>query len=151
MAEMLPYVGHRNWIAVVDSAYPLQIGGGVEMVCAEEDIITVLEHVSSTILTQEHISAIALVDNELDYLEENDCPGISSYRQQLDDILRETTRLSQPHEQIIAAIDEAATRFRVLVIKAKHLLPYTSVFFRLECGYWDEARESRLRSHLHAG
>ncbi|MCA9265721.1 MAG: hypothetical protein KDA60_17790, partial [Planctomycetales bacterium] len=28
----LPLLGHRNWVAVVDSAYPLQTAPGVKMV-----------------------------------------------------------------------------------------------------------------------
>ena len=32
LAEAMPLLGHRNWILVVDSAYPLQISPGIETV-----------------------------------------------------------------------------------------------------------------------
>jgi hypothetical protein len=30
LAQILPLMGHRNWIMIVDSAYPLQSSAGVE-------------------------------------------------------------------------------------------------------------------------
>jgi len=36
--------------------------------------------------------------------------------------------------------------FNVLIIKTNLTLPYTSVFFQLECGYWNAAAEENLRT-----
>ena len=32
LTQELPLLGHRNWIAVVDSAYPLQTSAGIETI-----------------------------------------------------------------------------------------------------------------------
>ena len=44
-----------------------------------------------------------------------------------------------PHEEIISRLDRVGELFRVLVIKTNMCIPYTSVFFELECGYWNAA------------
>jgi hypothetical protein len=50
-----------------------------------------------------------------------------------------------PHEQIIAKLDESGKLFRILVLKSTLAIPYTSVFFELDCGYWSREAEERLR------
>ena len=56
------------------------------------------------------------------------------------------TRL--PHEQIIHKLDQAAEMFRVLILKTDGTIPYTSVFFELDCGYWNADAEQRLRQAM---
>jgi hypothetical protein len=36
----------------------------------------------------------------------------------------------------------------VLLIKTKMRIPYTSVFFELDCGYWNAQGEKRLRAAM---
>jgi hypothetical protein len=55
-----------------------------------------------------------------------------------------------PHEQIIAKLDEAGKTFKILIIKTRLTLPYTSVFFQLECGYWNSQSEKELRGAMPA-
>lgn len=50
-----------------------------------------------------------------------------------------------PHEEIIRKLDEDAKLFNILVLKSDMTIPHTSVFIRLDCGYWDAAREADLR------
>jgi hypothetical protein len=112
------------------SSYPAQCSPGIETVTAPDAHIDVL---------REH------VDAELASLSEGDAPGVSAFRQELDRILVGRPRCEVPHEQIIAKLDEAARRFRVL-IKTTLTIPYTTVFLELGCGYWTAEAESRLRS-----
>ena len=49
------------------------------------------------------------------------------------------------HDQIIARLDESARLFRILIIKTAMTIPYTSIFFELECGYSSAETEERLR------
>jgi hypothetical protein len=35
-----------------------------------------------------------------------------------------------------------------LIIKTELTIPYTSVFFELECGYWNAEAEERLRAGI---
>jgi len=50
---------------------------------------------------------------------------------------------------IIRDLDAAAKLFNVLIIKTDLAIPYTSVFYQLECGYWNAAAEERLRKEIH--
>jgi hypothetical protein len=52
------------------------------------------------------------------------------------------------HEGIIQELDAAAKLFNVLIIKTDLAIPYTSVFFQLECGYWNGEAEKNLRAKL---
>jgi hypothetical protein len=45
-------------------------------------------------------------------------------------------------------LDEAGKTFNVLILKTNLTLPYTSVFLELDCGYWSEEAEQRLRAAL---
>ena len=75
-------------------------------------------------------------------------PGIGAYREALAKILANQPMQTLPHEQIIGKLDEAGKTFKVLLIKTPLTLPYTSVFFQLECGYWDAASEKELRDAM---
>ena len=55
-----------------------------------------------------------------------------------------------PHEQIIHKLDQSAQVFRILIIKTDMTIPYTSVFFELDCGYWNADAEQRLREAIAA-
>jgi len=45
-------------------------------------------------------------------------------------------------------MDEVARTFRVVIIKTRLTLPYTSVFIELHCGYWSPDNERNLRASL---
>ena len=49
------------------------------------------------------------------------------------------------HEDIIRELDSSAKLFNVLIIKTDLAIPYTSVFYQLECGYWNGEAENNLR------
>jgi hypothetical protein len=70
------------------------------------------------------------------------------YRTGLDRLLMGTVVERTPHEAIIRDLDRAGSLVHVLVLKTNLTLPYTSVFLRLECGYWTPQAEARLRTAL---
>src|SRR4030067_1523609 len=45
LQQRLPLPGHRNWVCVVDSAYPWQNSPGIELVDTGSDHVTVLKAV----------------------------------------------------------------------------------------------------------
>ena len=90
------------------------------------------------------------LDAELPHVAEADAPGVTAYRRQLDGLLKGRPVESLPHEQIISMLDQAGETFRVLIVKSNMTLPYTSVFVRLECGYWGDQAEKRLRQSMPA-
>jgi L-fucose mutarotase/ribose pyranase (RbsD/FucU family) len=146
--SVLPLFGHRNWIAVADSAYPAQCHAGIETVVAAENHTDVLRVVSQRVEAAAHLSATAYVDAELAAVAEENAPGVSAYRKELDCILAGRRRLAATHEEIIGKLDGASQRFRVLIIKTPMQIPYTSVFIELGCGYWTDDAEKKLRNAL---
>jgi L-fucose mutarotase/ribose pyranase (RbsD/FucU family) len=146
--ELLPLFGHRNWIVVADAAYPAQSKPGIETIVAGEDQIHVVRKVHDAITAAGHIRANIYVDKELAFVRENDAPGITEYKQQLQEALYGSSVEHLEHEQIIVKLDRSAQVFRVLVIKTTMTIPYTSVFFELDCGYWNAEAEERLREAL---
>jgi hypothetical protein len=150
LSANLPFFGHRNWIVVADSAYPAQSNAGIETIVAGGDQIAVIEHVLATIAKSKHVRANIYADRELAYVAESDAHGVLDYCRNLEVALKGAKLTYLPHEQIIHKLDEAAQLFRVLLIKTDMTLPYTSVFFELDCGYWSAEAEQRLRKALSA-
>jgi L-fucose mutarotase/ribose pyranase (RbsD/FucU family) len=148
LRALLPVFGHRNWIVVADSAYPAQSRAGIETIISGEDQLHVVKKVLAAIDACKHIRANVYVDEELGFVSGNDAPGISRYRADLDAALGSASPRRLSHEEIIAKLDQSAQVFRVLIIKTEMTIPYTSVFFELDCGYWDAASEERLRQTI---
>jgi len=136
LARRLPELGHRNWIGVVDSAYPLQTAPGVEMAWTGADHF----------VAAPHIRGIVHLDAELARLPEAHAPAAPAFRERLQTELRGVETIALPHEELIAKLDAAGKLFRVLLLKSSLTLPYTSVFLQLECGYWSAQAEQALRA-----
>jgi hypothetical protein len=148
--EQLQLMGHRNWIAVVDSAYPLQTSPGVETIETNDDQLEVVKTVLSQIAKAKHVRPVIFTDAELKLVPESDAKGVTAYREALTGLLGKTEAQSLPHEEIISKLDEAGKTFHILVLKTNLTIPYTSVFIRLECGYWSADAEKRLREAMAA-
>ena len=148
LAHDLPLLGHRNWIVVVDSAYPWQGSSGIETVLSDRGQVQTVQAVLDAIGQAKHVRANVYTDAELPAVAEADAPGIGAYRTELAKLLEGKNVKSLPHEEIIAKLDKAGQTFRVLIIKTDMVLPYTSVFCELDCGYWSAAAEQRLRDAL---
>lgn len=148
LREILPLFGHRNWIVVADAAYPAQSKPGIETIVSGEKAIRVVQKVMDAIEACQHIRAKIYTDCELAFVAEKDAPGIAEYRRQLEGVLGNSRVERMPHERIIAKLDQAAQVFRILVIKTELTIPYTSIFFELDCGYWNDEAETRLRETI---
>ncbi len=150
VAETMPLLGHRNWILIVDSAYPLQTSPGVETIETNADQVEVTRSVLDTINASIHVRPVIFMDAELPFLSDQDSPGASAYRAQIGNLLRVYPVESLPHEKILANIGEAGKQFHILVLKTNMTIPYTSVFIRLDCKYLSADAEKRLRSRMAA-
>lgn len=146
--QELPLLGHRNWIAIVDSAYPLQTSAGIETIETNSDQLDVVKVVLDQLSKAKHVQPVVFTDAELGALAESDAMGVTAYRDALHQILGGKETQSLPHEQIIAKLDDAGKTFHVLVLKTNLTIPYTSVFLRLDCGYWSDEQEKRLRAKM---
>jgi len=148
VARELPVLGHRNWIIIADSAYPAQSRAGIETIATGADQIEVVRAVLDAVDNARHVRATVYLDAEMKYVPEKDAPGINAYRKELTCLLKKREVKSMPHEELIAKLDEAAKTFRVLILKTKLTVPYTSVFLELNCGYWSLSAEQRLRQAI---
>jgi len=149
----IPLLGHRNWIAIVDSAYPLQTSEGIETVETNWDQLDVVRRVMHEVVESPHLRPVVFTDAELKAVPEDDAPGVTYYRDSLDHFLesfgaQKFERQSLPHEQIISKLDEAGKTFHILVLKTRMTIPYTSVFLRLDCGYWTDEQEKHMREKM---
>jgi hypothetical protein len=150
VAEAMPLLGHRNWILVVDSAYPLQTSPGIETIDTNAGQLEVVRAVLGAIDNSIQVRPDIYMDAELPFVPDEDAPGASNYRREIGDLLRNYSVESLPHEKIIANVDEAGKTFHVLVLKTNMTIPYTSVFIRLNCKYWGDDAEKRLRAKMGA-
>jgi hypothetical protein len=149
--EKLPLLGHRNWIVVADSAYPWPASAGIDTVATGSDHLEVLRGVLEAVARFRHVRPIVHTDAELPFVAEAHAPGVTAYRAALGAVLAGKAPLSLPHEEMIALLDEAGRQFRVLLLKTTLTLPYTSVFVRLDCGYWSAEAEKALRATIEGG
>jgi L-fucose mutarotase/ribose pyranase (RbsD/FucU family) len=150
LKALLPLFGHRNWIVVADSAYPAQSKPGIETIVSGASQIEVARKVLDAIAACKHVRANIYLDQELQSVAESDAPGVSRFRTQLAALLKSAKTTTLPHEQMIAKLDQTAQVYRVLIIKTELTVPYTSIFFELDCRYWTPEAELRLRQAMAA-
>jgi len=150
LAQRLPLMGHRNWILVADSAYPLQTAPGIETIETHSSQIDVVRYVLQQINNSIHMRPEIFMDAELPYVPDQDAPGASDYRQQIADALRGYKIDSELHDKLIAQMAESSQSFHVLVLKTNLTVPYSSVFIRLNCKYWPTDAENRMRAKMAA-
>ncbi|MGI8773138.1 MAG: RbsD/FucU domain-containing protein [Acidobacteriaceae bacterium] len=148
LKQELPLLGHRNWIVIVDSAYPLQTSPGVQTVetgASEQQVVrTVLQELSLA----KQVRPVVFMDAELPFVPEQSAPGVTNYRREIHTALGSLPVHSMPHEQLIKTLGDAGSTFHVLVLKTTLTIPYTSVFLRLDCKYWSDASEQELRKAM---
>ena len=149
VAETLKLFGHRNWIVVADGAYPQQSNPAIKTITVAASQLEVVKFVNQHIEKAGHVDANIFVDKELEFVPEKDAKGIDTYRTKLNELLEGKEVKNRLHETIIRDLDAAAKLFNVLIIKTDLAIPYTSVFYQLECGYWNAAAEERLRKEIH--
>jgi hypothetical protein len=144
----LPLLGHRNWIAVVDAAYPLQSSGGIETIETDADYFVVLDYVLHQIKASMHVRALAHEDMELQFIPENDAAGVERFRDELKRHLDGVPADTAPHQSLIDGLSKTSQTFHVLILKTKMTIPYSSVFLQLDCNYWSADSESKLRNAI---
>lgn len=145
--EILLLMGHRNWIIVADMAYPLQSKKGITTIFTNESQIETLKKVYEKINAAPHIKANVYLDKEIDFVDEKFAKGIVDYRKNLEPIIGSVAQ-KVLHEELISKLDKSAEMFNILILKTNMTLPYTSVFFELDCGYWCAEGENALRKNI---
>jgi len=146
--EKIDLLGHRNWVLLVDSAYPEQNIAGMETILVEGDMLDNLPWFLDLLDNSPHIAPVIYKDQELRYLDDGMVAGIDAFKKNMDNILGERAVQELPHEEIFKVLDKEGGPFKVLVIKTTQVMPYTSLFFQLDCGYWNADQENALREKI---
>ncbi len=146
--RVLPLLGHRNWILVVDKAYPYASSPGITYLDTKAPLLDVLERVVADIGASTHIEPVYYTDRELEFLTEALAPGSEAFRADLKKRLEGAAVQTLLHDSVFKKLDEAAKLFQVVVLKTECTIPYTSVFIELACGYWSAEKEQALREKM---
>ena len=147
----LHLLGHRNWILVVDKAFPEQSSEGMKYIYVDEGLLPTLGIVLDKVEKSTHVWPIIYRDLELDYVTEEHAPGIEKFREESNALLKGRVVNKLLHEDVFSMLDESSSLFRVLVIKTNGTLPYTSFFLQLDCAYWGGDQEEKMRGNLEKG
>lgn len=145
LSEELPLMGHRNWILIVDSAYPEQVGPGVETIATNAEQLDVVRAVLISMQNSIHTRPVIFLDAELPFVPDQEAPGVANYRAQLSTLLHDYEVHSRLHQLLIDEIAKDSAQYHVLVLKTRLTIPYTSVFIHLDCKYWSADNERNLR------
>jgi len=146
--EVLPLLGHRNWILVVDKAYPMQSADGIQTIYTNEKLLPVLKRVLKSIEKEKHTKPIIYTDKELLFMRDDLSKGVDSFKSNLTQMLSKQDIQCIPHDEVFAKLDAASKLFNVVVLKTDCIMPYTSVFIELDCGYWSAEKEQTLRARI---
>jgi hypothetical protein len=146
--EELPLMGHRNWILIVDSAYPEQVGPGIETVETNTDQLDVVRAVLMAVQNSIHTRPVIFTDAELPFVPDQEAPGIAQYREQIGTLLHDYEVHTRLHQSLIDEIAKDSEQYHVLILKTQLTLPYTSVFVHLDCKYWSADNERNLRVRM---
>jgi len=141
----LPLLGHRNWILVVDKAFPAQTASGIKVINTNESLQDVLDFTLQKIDRSLHVKPIIYTDRELQYITPLQVPFIDTYKKELQKTLKGIQPQTMLHDTVFVKIDQASKLFKVLVLKTEETIPYSSVFIQLDCKYWSPEEEIALR------
>ena len=144
----LPLLGHRNWILVVDKAYPWQSGNGITTLYTGQSLIKTLEEVVTALKASTHAKPLFYTDKEMEFITEDMAKGSDAYREQLKKVLEGQETQAILHDDVFPKIDAAAKLFNILVLKTDETIAYSSVFIELDCSYWGAEKEKALREKM---
>lgn len=143
--KRLPLVGHRNWILIVDKAFPLQSSSGIHYFNTNDSLPAVLDYVVKEIGKSSHLEPVVYLDQELDFIPKSGNYSPQNYKTTLREILKDKELKVIPHDSVFRKVDATSKLFTVLVLKTEQTIPYSSVFIELGCKYWNQESENKLR------
>jgi hypothetical protein len=148
LSDQLPLLGHRNWILIVDKAFPSQNAAGIVTINTDEALLPVLSYTLGQIALSEHVKPNIFTDAELNFISEKQVPEIEKFRTQLFEILQGNNVQTILHDSVFVQIDKASQLFKVIILKTDQLIPYSSTFIQLDCKYWNAGNEKKLRESI---
>lgn len=144
----VPLLGHRNWILVVDKAFPAQNGAGIVTINTGEPLLPVLQYTLDQINSSTHVKPLIFTDKELNYITATQVPEIEKFKTKLFEIIPREGVQTMLHDSVFVKIAKASELFRIIVLKTEQVIPYSSVFLQLDCKYWPAEDERLLRESM---
>lgn len=141
-------LGNRNWIVIADESFPLHTRRGVRTLLVDKEVPEVLSGVLDVIESQQHVRPVFYQARELAYVQNDNAPGVDTYRTELRTALRGFEPRELKYDSLAVVLEDASKTFAVLVLKTKTALPYSSIFIELDSGYWDGKAEQELRTKM---
>jgi hypothetical protein len=148
LKQDLSVFGHRNWILIVDKAFPAQSAEGITTIDTNEDLLPVLNYTLVQIQSCTHVNPIVYTDKELSFITKNQIPEIETFRANLNKEIGNFNPQVLLHDSVFVKIDKASKLFRVIILKTNQVIPYSSVFIQLDCKYWNGDKEKHLRDAI---
>ena len=144
----LGYLGSRNWVVIAEAAFPTPSRRGLRVIQVDDDIPAVLDGLEQIIEEKHHVKPRIYLTSEIAKVPYDYAPGVKGHKSDLKEALhgRETVRLD--NEMLMSLINNTSKSYRVLVIKTRTAIPYSSVFVELGSGYWDAESEAALRKNM---
>ena len=141
----LPLLGHRNWILVVDKAFPAQTATGITVINTGESLQDVLQFTLQKIDRSLHVRPVIYTDNELNFITPQMVPLVNGYKKELQKTLKGIEPQTLLHDSVFVKIDQASKLFKVIVLKTAATIRYSAVFIQLECKYWSSENQKEMR------
>jgi D-ribose pyranose/furanose isomerase RbsD len=145
---LLSEFGHRNWILIVDKAFPAMNTEGIVSIDTKENLLNVLSYTIHQIDSSSHIKPIVYTDKELQFISNEQVANIDIYRSSLSETIEKYNSQTLLHDSVFVKIDNASKLFKVLVLKTNETIPYSSVFIQLDCKYWSHEKEKSMRQTM---
>ncbi len=146
--QQIQQLGNRNWIVIAEASFPAHNLPGITQVTAEDEIPEVVDFVFETLEATQNVRSKVFLTRELSSVENDYAPGIEEFREKLDTALHGHDPSYLDQQSLLTLLETANRKFTVLVIRTPTALPYSSVFFELQPGYWDAESEDHLREAL---
>lgn len=146
--QKLPYLGHRNWILVVDKAFPAQSAQGLTTINTGEQLPAVLKEVVSSLSRTIHVKPTIYADAESNYIGDDMAKGAVTLQKEIHSTLKGYPINYLLHEKIFTKIDSTSKLFNVVILKTESTIAYSSIFIQLDCAYWDNQKEVILRKKM---
>lgn len=148
LRQELGYLGARNWIVISEAAFPVQSRRGLRVIQLDADIPEVLEGVEDVIEEKHHLKPRVYVTAELENVPYDYAPGVRAHKKKLEEALHGRETVSLDNSMLMRMLADTSRSYRVLVIKTRTALPYSTLFIELGSGYWDAESEAALRTSM---
>ena len=118
------------------------------MIHIDADIPDLVDGIEQVIEEKHHVKPRIYVTSEIGNVDYDYAPGVKNYRKELQHALHGREALALQNDMLMRMMGDTSKTYRVLVIKSRTALPYSSVFMELGSGYWDAESEDVLRRNM---